>query len=170
MKMNPYYAAGIFDGEGFVYIFKKERLNHVGYYVSAGVNMCHYPTVKVFHDDFGGHLNSGRDPISPKHRPIFAWGVTGKAAASFLEYIKHYSLIKEDEVNVALTLHYHIQQNKYVSPGRNHMTERPDRDGILAYREELYQRCKALKQRSFAPLLRKGPSLSGKSLGRPLKR
>lgn len=168
--MNIHYMAGIFDGEGYVYIFKKQlksKPNQIGYYVSAGVSMTHLPTIEAFHNRFGGHLNSGSRPTNPKHRPTFMWGVSNKIAINFLKIIRPYVLIKGDEMDVAFDLQEHIDQNPFISPGRNHMTERPDRVEILAHREELLQKCKALKTRSFTPLLRKGPGPSGKSRGRP---
>jgi hypothetical protein len=168
--MNIHYMAGIFDGEGYVYIFKKQiasKPHHIGYYVSSGVTMTHLPTVEAFHNRFGGHLNSGSRPTNPKHRPTFSWGIANKKAVGFLKAIRPYVLVKADEIDVALALQEHIEQAQYVSPGRTHMTERPDRAEILAYREELFQRCKALKTRSFEPLLRKGPGPNGKSRGRP---
>jgi hypothetical protein len=162
--------AGIFDGEGYVYIFRKQiasKPHHIGYYISAGVNMTHLPTIKAFHDRFGGHLNSGREPIKTNHRPIFQWGIANQKCAAFLKVIRPYVIIKADEMAVALALQEHIEQTQYTSSGRTHMTERPDRAEILAYREELYQQCKILKTRSFTPLLRKGPGPNGKQRGRP---
>src|SRR5882762_7888852 len=99
--MNMHYAAGIFDGEGYVYIFKKRvgsKPNHVGYYISAGITMCHYPTIKAFHDKFGGHLNSGSERVNPKHRPQFMWGTANQVAAKFLRAIRPYILLKADEI------------------------------------------------------------------------
>ena len=168
--MNIHYMAGIFDGEGYVYIFKKQiasKPHHIGYYVSAGVNMVHYPTIKAFHDRFGGHLNSGRERKNPNHRTLFQWGIANKKATVFLKLIRPYVLIKTDQIDVCLELQEHIEANQYVSPGRNHMIERPDRETILVHREELYQRCLQLKQFTYAPLLRKGPGPNGKPRGRP---
>lgn len=168
--MNLYYDAGIFDGEGYVYIFKKQiasKPHHIGYYITAGITMCHLPTIKAFHDQFGGHLNSGSVNNNPKHRPQFVWGVSNKKAAAFLRIIRPFTLIKSDEIDIALKLQEHIEQNTYVSSGRNHMTERPNRAEILFYREKLFQQCKELKTRSFTPLLRKGPGPNGRLRGRP---
>ncbi len=168
--MNMHYAGGIFDGEGYVYIFKKQlksKPNQIGYYISVGITMCHFPTIKAFHDRFGGHLNNGSNRVNPKHRPQFMWGASNQKAAVFLKAIRPYVFIKADEIDIALTLQDHIEANPYISPGRNHMIERPDRDEILAYRENLLLQCKALKARSFTPLLRKGPGPNGKRRGRP---
>ncbi len=162
--MNLEYAAGIFDGEGYVYIFKKVKGKHIGYYVSVGITMCHYPTVKAFYDQFGGHLNSGSAHTNPKHRPQFMWGMTNQKAASFLKIISPYLLIKADEANVAIILCDHIEQTKYAP---SFVKQRANREAILARREELFQQCKQLKRYSFTPLLRKGPGPNGKPRGRP---
>lgn len=168
--MHLQYAAGLFDGKGHVSIFKKtlaSKPNHVGYYLNAGITMSHYPTVKAFYDKFGGSLNNHIPPIKPNHRQQFHWSIGDRKAATFLRAIRPYSVIKADEIDLALALRNHIDLNKYVSPGRNHMTERPDRDVILAYRESLYLQCRQLKKRAFAPLLKKGPWPSGRKRGRP---
>lgn len=157
IRMDIRYAAGIFDGEGFVYIFKKVKRESIGYYVSVGVNMCHRPTVEAFYHRFGGHLNNGSTRKNPTHRRLFYWGAANRMAASFLEEIRPFLVVKADEADVALQLQKHIDQHRYISPGRNHMTERPNRDAILAFREGLFQQCKALKTVEFEPLLKKGP-------------
>lgn len=172
--MNIHYVAGIFDGEGFVYIFRKQlrsKPNHTGYYVSVGVNMCHYPTIKALHEMFGGHINNGSTRKNPKHRPTFVWGIANQKAAEFLRTIRPFVTIKAAEIDVALALQAHIDQTSYVPipPNKNQVTERPDRDEILAYRETLYQRCKELKTYSFTPLLNKGPGPNGRLRGRPPK-
>ncbi len=156
--MNLEYAAGIFDGEGYVYIFKKQRQNYLGYYVSVGLTMCHYPTVKAFHDQFGGHLNSGSARVNPKHRNQFMWGLSNQMAAKFLVTMIPHLVIKKDEAIIAVALQAHIELYK----------KGPyDRDKVLIWREGLFQQCKALKSVEFAPLLRKGPGPSGRLRGRP---
>lgn len=171
--MNIHYIAGIFDGEGFVYIFRKQlrsKPNHTGYYISTGVNMCHHPTIKALYDQFGGHINNGSARKNPKHRPLFAWGMANQKAAQFLRIIRPFVTIKAAEIDVALALQDHIDQTPYLSPGKNPMAERANRGEILAYRETLYQQCKELKSYSFTPLLNKGPWPSGKPRGRPKDR
>ncbi len=58
---TPKYIAGLFDGEGYIRIFKKSKKNHVGYYISAGIGMCHRPTIEAFHEKFGGSLDRQRE-------------------------------------------------------------------------------------------------------------
>lgn len=161
--MNIYYVAGLFDGEGYVYIFRKEHGNHIGYYVTAGILMCHYPTMLAIHEQFGGHLNGNRSDLrNPKHRTGFTWGVANQKAANFLRQIRPYVNIKSDEIDIALQLQANIDlhRGKYGN----------QRDEVLAYRDTLYQQCKALKKRTFTPLLLKGPGPSGRLRGRPPNR
>jgi hypothetical protein len=168
--MHLQYAAGLFDGEGHVGIIKKmlaSKPNHIGYYISAGITMTHYPTLKAFHDQFSGRIDNHTPPAKPSHRQCFHWGISDRMAVTFLRAIRPYTVIKADEIDLALALGEHIKRNRYTSSGRNHMTERPNRDAILAYRESLYLQCKQLKKRAFAPLLKKGPWPSGRKRGRP---
>ena len=159
--MDDRYVAGLFDGEGYVRIFKKVRKNHTGYYIAVGLGMTYYPIIKALHEEYGGSYSENRHDLrNSKNRIQFTWHVHNKIGANFLHRIRPYVVVKKDELEIALALQDHIEKNKYISSGRNHMTERKDRDQILAYREDLFQRIKALKKRSFPPLLNKRPKVS----------
>lgn len=147
--MNIHYLAGLFDGEGYVYIFKKTRGNHIGYYLSTGITMCHRPTLEAIHQQFGGHLNGNRAELrNPNNRTQFMWGAANKAAADFLKQIRPYTIIKADEIDIGLELQRHIEEIGYPT--------KEQREEVRNYREELFQKCKALKDRSFEPILLKG--------------
>lgn len=146
------YVAGLFDGEGYVYIFKKVRGNSTGYYLSAGITMCHRPILEILHQQFGGHLNGSRaELLNPNHRTQFLWGLANKQAASFIKEIQPYVIIKKDEIDIGLALQDHIEKIGYPT--------KEQRDGVIAYRENLFQQCKTMKSRTFEPMLkkRKGP-------------
>lgn len=153
MTVNPYYVAGLFDGEGYIYIFKKVRRQHIGYYLSVGVTMCHRPTVEMFHQSFGGHLNHNRaDLRSSANRCQFMWGANNQLAATFLRYIEPYLIIKKAEAKVGIALQDHIDQNLYNFKGRGDGKKRLNREAILAHREKLFQQCKDLKTICYPPL------------------
>lgn len=154
--MNLNYVAGLFDGEGYVYIFKKVKRNHIGYYVCTGIGMCYKPIIVTLHQNFGGHINASQHK-NPKHRTQFMWGLVNQQAAKFLRQIQPYSVVKQAEIDLALELQDHIDQNPYNFKGRGYGGNRKDREGILAYREELLIKCKALKTQTFSPLLDKSP-------------
>ena len=152
--MNIHYLAGLFDGEGYVYIFKKVRGNHVGYYLSTGITMCHRPLMESIHKKFGGHLNGNRAELrNPNNRTQFMWGAANKVAADFLRKIRPYVLIKGEQIDIGLTLQNHIDTIKYPT--------KEQREEVRNYRESLYQRCKILKGETFDPILLKGGARGG---------
>jgi hypothetical protein len=147
--MDINYLAGLFDGEGYVYIFRKERGKHVGYYLSTGITMCHRPTLEAIHKQFGGHLNGNRAELkNPNHRTQFIWGAANKVAADFLQQIRPYIIIKADEIDMGLKLQQHIDSVGYPT--------KEQREGVRNYREDLFQKCKELKTKTFEPLKLKG--------------
>jgi hypothetical protein len=72
--------------------------------------------------------------------------------SNFLRRIRPYVIVKREEVDLVLQLRDHIDQHPYNFKGRGDGANRKDREKILAYREKLYQACKALKKRSYPPL------------------
>jgi hypothetical protein len=154
MLMDDNYVAGLFDGEGFARIFKKVRQGHVGYYPAVGIGMTHYPVIKMLYDEFGGHLNENRHDLrNPKYRIQFCWGIHNQGVAPFLRRILPYVIVKREEVELVLALRDHIDQNPYHHKGRDVGNNRKDiRDEILAYREDLYMKCKILKKRAYPTL------------------
>lgn len=141
------YVAGLFDGEGFVYIFKKVRGKHVGYYLSTGINMCHRPIIEELYSQFGGHINGGSRRSNPKHRNIFAWGLANQLAADFLIQIRSHVRVKGPEIDLGLELQQHINKISY--------PKKEQREEVRAYREDLFQRCKLLKTTAFESIPRK---------------
>jgi hypothetical protein len=117
--------------------------------------MTHRPTIEALHAQFGGHFNINRiDLKNPKHRCIYMWGAANQLAADFLIQIRPLLVIKQAEADVALELQRHINETPY-KPHRS--ADRANRDEILAYREELFLKCKALKHVSFSHLLLNSP-------------
>jgi hypothetical protein len=159
-NMDDRYAAGLFDGEGYVRIARWEKPNsmHIRYQIFMGIGMCFYPVIKMLSDQYGGTINENRHDLrNPKNRIQFNWKLASQKAAAFLRRIEPYSVVKQDEINVALQLQEHIDNNPYIPTGKNHEYERKDRAQILEYREKLYKQITLLKKRSFPPLLNNGP-------------
>jgi len=154
------YVAGIFDGEGYVYIFEKKRGNHVGYYLSVGITMCHRPIIETIYTQFGGHFNGNRTyDLNLNHRNQFTWGLTNSLAAEFLRQIRPHSIIKQAEIDVGLALQDHIDLIGY--------PKKEQREEIRAYREELFLKCKELKKVNYEALPKKHPD---GGFGTPVRR
>jgi hypothetical protein len=160
MLLTDSYVAGLFDGEGYIRItkWKKPGSTHIRYALFGGIGMTHRPIIEALHQQYGGSTNENRHDLrSPRNRIQFTWVVSSQKAAAFLRIIHPFSIVKRDEIDIALELQRHIDSNPYVSGGRNHMEERPDREKIIAYRDDLFQKITALKKRSFASVLASGP-------------
>ncbi len=153
--MDDRYVAGLFDGEGYVRIARWAKPNsiHLRHAVYAGIGMTYCPIIEAISREFGGYVYSNRHDLrNPNSRIQFVWSVGSQIAAAFLRRIQPHTIVKRDEIDIAITLQDHIDQNPYISAGRNHMHERKGREELLAYREDLFHRITALKKRSFPPL------------------
>lgn len=153
--MDDRYVAGLFDGEGYVRITKwrKPGSSHIRYAIFGGIGMSHRPVIEMLHKEYGGCLNENRHDLRKAvNRIQFTWTFASQIGATFLRRIHPFSVVKKDEIEIALLLQDHIDANRYVPAGRNHMDERPNRDEIYAYRDDLFTRITALKKRSFPSL------------------
>ena len=153
--MDDRYAAGLFDGEGYVRItkWKKPNSTHIRYAIFGGIGMSHRPIIEALQAEYGGTLSMNRHDLRKSvNRIQFTWTFASQVGASFLRRIHPYSVVKREEIELALKLQDHIDNNPYISAGRNHMDERPNKEAINAYREDLHLQITALKKRSFPPL------------------
>lgn len=148
--MDIRYAAGLFDGEGYVRVatYKKPNSIHTRYQIYGGINMCHRPVIEALHSQFGGNMPTPGRRISPKHRPLYTWNVSSQKMASFLRKVLPYLIVKRDEAILALELQACIDKHKHKLGG--HYFQHPDREAIFARRAEIAAEIKALKSRSFS--------------------
>ncbi len=155
MKLSIPYIAGLFDGEGHVSILKKYigKNKNAYYHLAIGIHMCHRPLMEIIHSQFGGYLN-GKCAQSSVHRHSFAWGLSNKRAADFLEEIGPYTVVKKEEIILGLALQEHIELHKYYPDS--------ERSKIMNYREYLYLKSKEHKKLSFEPLPLKGQWFNGR--------
>ena len=149
--MDIRYAAGLFDGEGYVRIarWKKPNSRHVRYNVVAGIGMTYLPIIEALRDQFGGSLSENRHDLrNSKARIQFTWNIGSQVAARFLRKVLPHLIVKHDEAQLALLLQDNI--DKYVHKLGHHHIYHPDRDKIFAYRADLADQIFALKKRSFS--------------------
>jgi len=95
------WAAGIFDGEGYVCL--KELRPNV-FQLEVGVGNTDMRLIGRFKGWFGGHthirLAEEQGPLSRK--PIAYWRVTSRAAGEFLQIVRPYSVVKAEQIDLAL--------------------------------------------------------------------
>ena len=150
--MDNRYAAGLFDGEGYVRIarWKKPKTLHVRYQIFAGIGMTHKPIIEQFHKTYGGSLHMNRhDERNPRHKIQFSCILASQKAATFLRLIYPFSVVKKEQIDVALDLQEHIDFVPYKPTGSHSLRE--GYDEILKYREELFHRIISLRKLSYEP-------------------
>lgn len=156
--MNDAYAAGLFDGEGYVRvaIWNKPNSNHTRYQVIAGIGVTYRPVVEALRDAYGGSLNENRhDRRNPNNRIQFTWHIASQTAARFFRIILPHLIIKRDQVELALQLQDHI--DRYRHKLGNQYWSHPDKERISAERVALADQISKLKKVSFSSFDDSGP-------------
>ncbi len=89
------YAAGLFDGEGSIYLNRAGTLATI----SVTVTNTDKRVCQVFNSQWGGRIiEEKREP----YKLIYRWKVHGKKARPFLIGIHEYSIVKHDLITLAL--------------------------------------------------------------------
>ena len=156
--MDDRYAAGLFDGEGYVRIsrWNKPNSRHIRYQAVAGIGMTYRPIIEALQAEYGGSLNENRHDLrSAKNRIQFTWLVASRKAYAFLLRVRPYLVVKKDEAEVVLAFQEHIDMHPYKSAGPKLLRE--DHAEIMAEREALFVKCTAFKKRSFPSWSEVGP-------------
>ena len=99
------YYAGLFDGEGCVYI--KPGLKQVGrihsLVVSVSITMTDTVALCALERDFGGKLRRSVCRDLARHKKIpYRWQLSSRMAETFLRAIRPFVMVKAAQVDVAL--------------------------------------------------------------------
>ena len=110
------WAAGFFDGEGYIIIHKRGGNRYLGYYLRVGINHVNpKPLIKI-QKLFGGNLREDKK-IYGNRKPRWVWTLSTKAASEFLIKILPYLSNKDDVSKLALEFQDTIgERGSYVSP------------------------------------------------------
>lgn len=152
--MKDEYFSGLFDGEGYIRIAKWSKPNstHVRYQLYGGINMTNRPVIEAVHTEYGGMFYLPKEEVRyGKNRPLFSWIITSRVAAATIRRFLPYSIVKREEIEVALKFKESIDGNPYIPAGGkgSKLYYRENREELMAYREELYQQINILKKKRF---------------------
>lgn len=154
------YAAGLFDGEGFirVAIWKKPNSLHTRYQVNVGIANTYQPVMERIASKYGGKIYCNRHDLrSPKNRPVHNWLVGSQIASNFLRKVLPFLHIKREQADLALLLQANIDEYRH-KLGTPYGGLHPQRDEILSYRRELADKILKLKKVSYFPDIESCPS------------
>lgn len=167
------YVAGLFDGEGHVLIVTPGYDRNGDYTpsvwatarktpcfaVHAGIANTYEPIMHELLRQFGGLINRNEYVTTVLGNPgvKYTWRIHAKMACDFLSAIRPFSIIKREQIDVALELNQHIQDNLHVMKRRS---LRELHAPIVAHRYALRARMDALKRPEHnVPPVEDGPNL-----------
>lgn len=95
------WAAGFFDGEGWIKIQKRGG-DYLGYYLRIGINHVKPEPLYKLQKLFGGNIRYD-DKVFGNRKPRHTWTLSTKAAYEALLKLRPYLHNKIEETNIALT-------------------------------------------------------------------
>ena len=95
-ELDLAYAAGLFDGEGCIYVAAHDRFR-----LRVQVGMVERAGTTWLHENFGGKLQVKKSQ-NKNWRAQTVWCLSCKQAAMFLELILPYMKLKHEQAELAL--------------------------------------------------------------------
>lgn len=157
------YTAGLFDGEGFVRIDSHHQNISTGrtpantrFCISCGVAMTYMPAIKTIHELFGGHYRADGtfQKRYPKNRIIYRWNATSMKAYAFLLAIRPYSIVKREQIDIAIDFQKDVLENKskmlgYWKDPTGLSSQEAFKAIVFARRAAMCDRIRVLKKENF---------------------
>lgn len=107
------WAAGFFDGEGFVNIQKRSHKKYTGYYLRIGINHVAPEPIAEVQRLFGGTIVKQKDDmVIGNRKPRYRWVTSTSNAAEALKQMLPYMKNKNKVTALALDFQKTIQPNK----------------------------------------------------------
>lgn len=140
MSVSPEYWAGLFDGEGCVYIAKGKRTatRRGQYQLCVEVRMTSDEPIYLLKEEFGGTVTLQPAKPNLNKRGTFSWKARSLVGRQFLETIRPYTMIKSSQIDAALDFQALVSS-------RNHTGRIAISEEELQVREDYYQTLKRLK-------------------------
>ena len=128
--LNLAYAAGLFDGEGSIFIGKvKTNRNKSGLLFRLHIEMCNTnePIVKWMQLYFGGSVYE-RYADTNTRRTLWSWQLRGTKALEFLKIISPYLRVKKPQAELAMEFQSRQILGRYT---KVHTTILDEANGVL---------------------------------------
>jgi len=141
--MDIRYAAGVFDGDGWVRIQKYTPRNsrHVRYQVQCGLVNTYEALINQFKKKFGGSVRQ------PAGKPYWEWSVSSRLAASFSRKVLPHLIIKGEQIEIAMQCQQSIDRYKHQLGHRGEFPAHRKKE--MAHRERLAKQLKKMKKQSY---------------------
>jgi len=137
-EMNLEYLAGLFDGEGYFSINRRQnRGNEISYRLYASITLRQYSILKEIQEFAGGVVRQSSE-ATIRHASCFIWTVIGKEAAELAHAIKDKLRAKKQQAELAIQYQVLKNQNRGGQPNSE------ERWSAL---EQMYEQMQALNEK-----------------------
>lgn len=141
--MELAYAAGFFDGEGAVMIWRRPRSGKLQHHLYVSIGQVDARPLLWLQERFRGTIVVRPPAVGSKYNLSFQWTLQAKRAGEFLRDIRPYLVLKCERVDLALAF------QDTILPWRTAGSQRLA-EGVVEQREELRLRLMALNKRGVA--------------------
>ncbi len=116
-KIELAYIAGLFDGEGHIFVYKVKQSNT--YVLSIGITNTYKDVIEWIYKLFPSAIQQRtRYPNHPNWKPCFFWSTTSDKAKDFLKMIYPYLRIKKEQARLGIDLQEKWQKHQQHKNGR----------------------------------------------------
>ena len=107
------WAAGFFDGEGYIVIQKRSHKKYIGHYLRIGINHVAIEPLLEMQRLFGGSIEKQNpEKVVGNRKPRHRWTLSTSSAAETLKQLLPYMKNKNKVTGLALDFQKTIQDNK----------------------------------------------------------
>lgn len=132
-RLTPMYCAGLLDGEGTVSIRKTVKKGSDTYTVYCSISNTYLPILSEIQDKYGGKFYK-RDNRGFKICGV--WVLLGYDAVRFLRRIHRFTIIKNDQIKIALAFWKHKEPH--------HGSNKDKPDGFIEKCREFHYALKSM--------------------------
>ena len=127
------YLAGLFDGEGSIFILRKMRNERYFYWMEISVTNTDKDLIDWIQSVVGGRKSLQPETYSAHGKPIFRWRASALQASSFLQMIMPWLRIKRDRAEIAIAFQEALSaKGKHAVPDNEHLaTLQRYRDSLM---------------------------------------
>lgn len=151
-KNNLCYVAGLFDGEGCVDIYKastSKASKSISLMLRVAISQKDGQIMNWLQDNFGGYVGINR----ANGHYIHCWEVRSQKAKEFLSLIYPFSIIKKEQIKVALE--FETNKGKYLETLKGYQGFRTLSEEEIKSRIETKEKLQRMK-REYTPYIKNG--------------
>lgn len=107
------WAAGFFDGEGYITISRRNTKGYTGHYLKVGINHVNPKPLIEIQRLLGGLLKAQNpDKVIGNRKPRYSWSVSTSAAAEVLKQLMPYLNNKNEAAEIGLEFQKTVSKDK----------------------------------------------------------